>query len=83
MQNMERINESLLKIAPMLLPPEDDTQSIMSGNKSKGGYDHSKMSGMGNIPSYDHSKFLDDKQSVRSVEMSAITRRSNFTMLTH
>jgi hypothetical protein len=70
-----------MKITPMLPPAEDDNQSVISGIKSKGGYDHSKMSG--NIPSYDHSKFLDDKQSVRSMPMSTITRRSNFTMLTH
>ena len=68
----------------MLPAPDDDTMSVMSGGgKSKMGYDHSKMSGIGNIPSYDHSKFLDDKQSMRSMPMSVITRRSNFTMLTH
>ncbi len=81
---MERINTTLMKVTPMLPAPDDDTMSVMSGGgKSKMGYDHSKMSGIGNIPSYDHSKFLDDKQSMRSMPMSVITRRSNFTMLTH
>lgn len=33
---------------------------------------------------YDHSKFLgDDNSSVRSMPMSVMTRKSNFTMLSH
>jgi len=64
---MENINQSLLKIAPML-PPADNTSVMGSDMKSN----------------YSQSKFLnDDAQSIRSMPMSVMTRKSNFTMLTH
>jgi len=58
---IEKINESLRKVAPML-PPADTDDDINYK------------------PSYDQSKFLsshqDDKQSMRSLPMSTITRKS-------
>lgn len=76
---IERINESLMKVAPMLPPSDanfDYDPPTHSALKSKLGDNHYKSE-------YDHSKFLDDKQSVRSLPMSTATRKSNLTMLTH
>lgn len=70
-ERIERINESLRKVAPMLPPAEDDIGLEMKH------FDHSKFVGAG--PS---NKF-DDKQSLRSLPMSTATRKSNITMLTH
>jgi hypothetical protein len=72
---IEMINASLRKAAPMLLPSEDFEFMPQSAAKSKLGYDQKS--------NYDHSKYIDDKQSLRSLPMSTATRRSNLTMLTH
>ena len=73
---IERINESLRKVTPML-PPAEGEGSVMGSE-----YKPSKLESH-----YDHSKFLssqhDDKQSMRSLPMSTITRKSQVTMLTH
>lgn len=51
-----------------MLPPADNTSVMGSDMKSN----------------YSQSKFLnDDAQSIRSMPMSVMTRKSNFTMLTH
>jgi hypothetical protein len=71
-ERIERINESLRKVAPML-PPSEDLSSEPSIIKGKQDYDHSKFIG---------SNF-DDKQSLRSLPMSTVTRKSQVTMLTH
>lgn len=70
-ERIERINESLRKVAPMLPPSEDLSEPSVI--KSKKDYDHSKFIG---------SNF-DDKQSMRSLPMSTATRKSQVTMLTH
>ena len=73
---IERINDSLRKVTPML-PPADGEGSVMGSE-----FKPSRLES-----NYDHSKFLtsqhDDKQSMRSLPMSTITRKSQVTMLTH
>jgi hypothetical protein len=75
---IEKINESLMKVAPMLPPPSDTASNLeyqpptMSALKQK----------LGGGQDFDHSKFLDN-QSMLSVPMSTATRKTNLTMLTH
>ena len=74
MDQIEKINDSLRKIAPMLPSYDDDIHS--SAQKSKIGFNK-------DISSYDHSKFLnDDRNSIHSIPLTVASRRSNFTLLT-
>lgn len=66
MEHMEKINDSLRKVAPMLPPCEDDNESKISGSR---------------IGHREESKFL-DSHSMKSLPFTTVTRRSNFTMLT-
>ena len=66
MEQMEKINDSLRKMTPML-PPSDDHDNMSNFQSRLGGREE--------------SKYLDN-QSMRSIPLTTATKRSNFTMLT-
>lgn len=75
MDQMEKINDSLRKMAPMLPPCDYD------GNKSV--MDHNRSRIDNRTPYKEESKYLyDDNQSMRSLPLTTMSKRSNFTMIT-
>ena len=81
MERVERINDSLRQMVPMLPSSDYDNQSQSNHSSAF----KSKILNKSKVLKKEESKILseqEDRFSMRSVPMSAITRRSNFTMLT-